>query len=104
TKGAKALEWIRAGRSLVDAGPPEHVVRLALLRVGQHAVGLVDLLEPLVGARLRVDVRMPLLGQLAERALDVCVRGAARHAKNVVIVTGTCHLLAPSIGRLTPCP
>src|SRR6185436_13624163 len=102
-KRAKTLEWVWSG-ALVDAGPAEHVVGLPLLRVGQHAVSLVDLLEPLIGAGFRVDVRMPLLGQLAEGALYICVRGAARHAKNVVIVTGTCHLLAASIGRLTVCP
>ena len=42
-------------------------------RVGQDLVGLVDLLEPLLGSRIGVDVRMPLLGELAEGALDVGV-------------------------------
>ena len=35
-----------------DAGPAEHVVALAPLRVGQDLVGLVDLLEPLLRRRV----------------------------------------------------
>src|SRR5262249_31101158 len=73
---AEALESAeRAARSLLSVaaqtGLAEHVVCLPALRVGQDLVGLVDLLEPLGRVRRRVDVGMPLLGQAAERALDV---------------------------------
>ena len=44
----------------------ETVVALAHLRVGQHVVGLVDLLEPLLGARVPVDIGMVRPGQPPE--------------------------------------
>src|SRR5690606_9355546 len=44
------------GRERVRA----EVVHLALLRVGEHLVGLGDLLEPVLGLRIRVDVRVEL--------------------------------------------
>ena len=67
-------------------GPAEHVVAAAALRVGQDLVGLVDLLEPVVGARVGVDVRVPLLGELAEGALDLGVGRAALDAEDHVEV------------------
>ena len=84
-KPLEPAERVEAGAA--DAGPAEHVVRLPALRVGQHLVGLVDLLEALVRLGRGVDVGVPLLGELAERALDVVVRGAAGHAQDVVVVT-----------------
>ena len=63
----------------VDARPPEHVVALAALGIAEDLVRLVDLLEPLLGLRLGVDVRVPLLGELAEGALDLGV--ASRRAR-----------------------
>ena len=64
----------------------EHVVRLAALGIGQDLVGLVDLLEPEVGARVLVDVRVPLLGEPPEGALDLGVRGVPPDAKDRVEV------------------
>ena len=52
---------------------PNVSYRLPTLRVGQHLVRLVDLLEALLGGGIRVDVRVPLLGELAEGALDLGV-------------------------------
>ena len=78
----------------VDPGRPEHVVRLAALRVGQDLVRLVDLLEALVGPRVAVDVRVPLLGQLAEGALDVRVGRGAGHAQDGVVVAFGRHASA----------
>ncbi len=54
---AAATEQVVEVRVLVAAGPPaagtahatEPVVLLALRRIGQHVVGLVDLLEPVLG-------------------------------------------------------
>ncbi len=46
------------------------VVRRPLLRVGQHLVGLRDDLEPLLGLRVRVDVRVQLPGEASVGLLD----------------------------------
>src|SRR5690606_11050748 len=43
---------------------------LALLRVGQHLVGLRDLGEAMLGVLRRVDVRVQFTGQLAVGPLD----------------------------------
>ena len=82
----------RAARPAVDAGPAERVVARPALRVGQDLVGLVDLLEPLLGRRVRVDVRVPLLGELAERALDLGVgRGPLDAEDHVEVALGGGH-------------
>jgi hypothetical protein len=70
---------------------PEHVVRLAPLRIGQDLVGLIDLLEALVGAGLAVDVRMRLLGELPEGALDLRVRGVPPDAEDRVEIAFRGH-------------
>jgi len=76
---------VRAGRDL--PGVAVRVVHLALLGVGQHGVGLADLLEPLGGLVVTgVLVGVVLLGELAVRALDVAFGGAPRYAQRVVIV------------------
>ena len=72
--------------SATDPGPAEHVVALAAIRVGQHLVRLVDLLEALLRRGVRVDVGVPLLGELAERPLDLGVGGAPFHAEDGVVV------------------
>ena len=82
----EAARTAGAAGAAVDPGPPEHVVALAALRIGQDLVGLVDLLEPLVRRRVGVDVGMPLLGELAEGALDVGVGRAALDAQDHVEV------------------
>ena len=57
----------------------ELVVELALLGVGQDRVGLVDVLEPLLGGLVaRVPVRMVLARELAEGLLDVGLRRRSR--------------------------
>ena len=72
---------VRAARR--EAGPtaghrPDGVVLLALLGVGQHGVGLADLLEPPLGVPVTgVGVRVVLPGELAVRLLHV-VRGRLR--------------------------
>ena len=74
-------------------GPPDHVVDLAPLRVREDLVSLVDLLEPLGRPWLGADVRVPLLGELAEGALDRGVVGGALHAEDLVVAAFGCHLL-----------
>ena len=74
-----------------DPRPAEHVVALAAVRVGQHLVRLVDLLEALLRRRVRVDVGVPLLGELAERPLDLGIGSAPFHAEDGVVVEFGCH-------------
>ena len=61
----------------------ELVIQLALLRVGEHLIGLVDLLEP---GLIPALVRVVLGGQPAERLLDLRLAGVAVHAENLVVV------------------
>ena len=84
-EAAEALEpRSRAPGPSVDAGSPECVVALTTLRVGQDLVGLAGLLEPGLGLGVLVDVRMPLLGELAEGALDLGVACASLDAEHLV--------------------
>ena len=89
-EGAVAL---RAGTGAAHAGPAEHVVLLAALRIGEDLVGLVDLLEARVSIRVGVDVGVPLLGQLPEGALDLFVAGAALKPQDLVVVAGRGHAM-----------
>ena len=71
------------------------VVGGASFRVGQHRIGLVDLLH----ARFRVgflgDVRVVLARQLAKGALYFGCRRIPRHAENAVVIL-VLHASAPS--------
>ena len=63
------------------------VVLLALLRVRQDFVRLVDAFEPLLRLRLaRVHVRMELPRQLTVRGADLLLRSRFRHAQRGVVV------------------
>ncbi len=77
----------------------EHVVGLATLRIRQDLVGLVDLLEPRLGARIRVHVRVPLLGKAAECLLDLGVGRGPLDAEGGVVVELGGHLRAKSSRR-----
>src|SRR5919106_38232 len=72
------------------AEPGEHtpgVVLLALLRVGQRVVGLLHLLEALLGPRVvLVAVRVVLAGELPIRLLDLVLRGLLRDSEGLVVV------------------
>ena len=74
----------------VDPGRAEHVVALACLWVGQDLVRLVDLLEALLRLRGRVDIRVPLLGKLAERALQLGVGRSALDPQDLVVIAFRC--------------
>jgi len=64
----------------------ELVVAAPLLRVLQDLVGLGHLLELGLGVLGLVDVRMELLGELAEGLLDVVLGGRAVDAEHFVVV------------------
>ena len=72
----------------VGIGATELVVARAFLRVAQHLVGLIDLLELVLGLLVAgVPVRMIFHGQLAIRLADVVsVRGAFQTENLVVIL------------------
>ncbi len=72
------------------------VVHLALLRVGEHLVGLGDLLEPLLGLRVRVDVRVQLAGEPPVGLLDLVGVRVPAHAKQAVVVVHHRHPYAPA--------
>src|SRR6266480_2994725 len=71
-------------------GPGERVrtevVHLPLLGVGGHLVGLRDLLEPLLGLRVRVDVRVQLPGEPAVGLLDLVGARVAADSEDPVII------------------
>ena len=67
------------------------VDHLPLGRVGEHLVGRGDLLELLLGSRIRVDVGMQFPRQFAVGPLDLVRRRALGHAEQAVIVP--CHPL-----------
>src|SRR5690554_3076822 len=64
----------------------ELIVLLARLRVLEHLVGLVDLLELLLGARLLAHIRVILARKFAIRLLDLVLRSAAIDVKNLIII------------------
>src|SRR5215510_1202962 len=67
---------------------PQLVILLALLRVAENLVRLVDLLELLSCARIVwIHVRVVLAGQLPEGGLDLLLAGRAGHAQHLVVVT-----------------
>src|SRR5213594_3380590 len=64
----------------------ERVVAAALLRIGEHLVRLVDLLEAIGRVLALGDVGMVLAGQLAEGGLDRLVVGLPIDAEDLVVV------------------
>ena len=70
-----------------------HVVHLPLAGVGENLVGLGDLLEPLLGLRVRVDVGMQLPGQPTVGLLDLVGVGVSPDAEDAVVVVRHAHPL-----------
>ena len=85
---ATAEVAVTAAAEALGAVVAELVVLRALLRVGQHLIGLVDLLEAFLRFLVaRVDIGMVLLGEGAVRLFD---RGVVRifvYAQNLIIVS-----------------
>ena len=87
-----------AGRVVgVHSRKAELVVALALFRVGQDLVGLVDLLEFFLGGLVAgVVVRVVFQRQLTVGLLDLLVRGCLGYPQDLVIVTFfLCHFHSP---------
>ena len=89
-------------RDLPEVGP-EAVVAGTGVGVGQHVVRLVDLLEPLLGGRVLVHVRVVAAGQLAVGPLDLVGVGGARDPEDLVVVTGH-RGLTPALAGWRPRP
>jgi len=70
---------------------PERVVAAPGVRVGQDVVRLRDLLEPVLGARILVHVRVVGTGELAVGALDLLLRGGSRHPEGLVEIVASGH-------------
>src|ERR1035437_182555 len=100
---AEAAEALAEGRSrathVAQSGGPDHVVDLAPFWIGQDLVGLVDLLEPPHRLGLGVDVGVPLLGELAEGALDVGLGRVSLDAENFVVASLGGHLVEKDTRR-----
>jgi hypothetical protein len=64
----------------------EPIVGGAPLRIGEHGVGLVDLLHAALGIRLLRHVRMVSARQLAVVLSDLVGVRRARHAENPVVI------------------
>ena len=74
-------------------------------------IRLVDLLEPVFGRWILVDIRVVLAGQRAERLLDLIGGRVPRHPEDFVVVAGhpthsSRRLTTTAAGRswLEPCP
>ena len=93
----------------VNAREAELVVPGLFLRVGQHLVGLVDLLELLLGLLVTgVHVRVVLSGQLFICFFDLVLAGALADAEDLIIISFfLCHginLLLPVLLPAEPTP
>jgi hypothetical protein len=72
--------------SLAEAAGAQLLIGVALARVLQDLVGLVDRLEALLGSRFLADVGVVLAGQPAIGGLDLRIAGARLHAERLVVV------------------
>jgi hypothetical protein len=85
----KAARFIRLGMLPIMS---VLVILSPLFWVRQNSVRLGDLLETLTCLRSLVAVRMPLVGELSIRALDLLGIRCARHAQHFIIISHCrCH-------------
>jgi len=89
--GGPAAAWRRPGagwgafRDLTEVRPVAVIPR-PRLRIGQHVVGLVDLLEAFLRRRIGVHIRVIPAGERAKSSLQFFRTGAAWHPKDFVVV------------------
>jgi len=84
----------------------ELIVLCLLVRVGQHGVRLVDLLEVLLGIRVAgVQIGVILFGELAVGALDRLRIGVPVYAEYFIVISVFCHMIytVASAPRSAPC-
>src|SRR4029077_125796 len=72
--------------ALLERGVPKAVVLRAALRVGKDLVGLIDLLEPLLGLAVRILVGVILERELPVRSLEIVVVAGTRDAQHFIEV------------------
>ena len=66
---------------------PELIITFALLRVGKNLVRLVDLLKSVFGYLVaRIDIWMILAGKLTISLTNLCIRGVALNAEQLVVI------------------
>src|SRR5665213_2425758 len=83
----KRAAYDRFGHAAFEGGVAEAVIGGAFLLVLQDVIGLVGVLEFLLGrVVVRIAVRMMLHGELAEGLLDLFGGGVFRHAQQFVII------------------
>jgi hypothetical protein len=80
-------------RSRLREGVGAHVVHLPLAGVGENLVGLGDLLEPLLGLRIRIDVGMQFPGQPTVGLLDLFGIGVSPDPEDAVVIVRHTHPL-----------
>src|SRR5690606_13082001 len=87
TLGAEDVIWSNSGVLVALPVLTESIVHLALVRIGQHLVGLVEILEALFGPGIvAIDVRVHFLGTLAECGLDRLFVRVACHTEYLIVV------------------
>ena len=70
------------------------IIFLSLFRITQHLIRLVDSLKLILGRSIvRIQVRMVLARQLAERFLDVILRCLFVHSKDLIVINISHSLL-----------
>ena len=85
--GKPAPPAVRGSKPAPGPGMPEPIVGTALVVVLEDVVGLLDLLEALLGGFVaRIDVGMELAGQPAIGLLNLGLRGPPGQAQNLVVV------------------
>ena len=95
--GWAAPSTVPPGSSLAQPLLPEPVICRSLVGVAQHFIGLSNLLEPLLGVRLLVLVRVELEGHLPVGLLDLLLPSPFLHPQHPVVVLphggSLCHSL-----------
>ena len=78
--------WVYSIGDVAEVGP-EHVIALALVRVGKDVIGLRDILEPLLGLGVLVHVRVVCPRQPPVGTLDLLRAGIPPHSQYLIEVT-----------------
>ena len=103
--GKAAAVSVAGARRRIERCLAELIV-LCLVRVGQHGVRLVDLLEVLLGIRVAgVQIGVILFGELAVGALDRLRIGVPVYAEYFIVISVFCHMIytVASAPRSAPC-